>query len=115
MNFVSWTASSVSVIFPPMPMYITCAIFFAVFAVVVGKDLAVGFWGATISILTSVPVGSVVFCSFATAFLSTNVAHVTYLVLNAISMLLLYLITVVLRMRYTKVNKPPSPPQQADE
>ena len=115
MNFVGWTASSVSVVFPPVPMYITCAIAVAVFAVVVGKDLAVGFWGAALSILTAVPVGSVVVCAFATAVLSTNVAHTTYLVLNAITILFLYLITVVLRMRYTKVNKPPSPPQQADE
>lgn len=113
MNFVSWTAPSVSVIFPPVPMYITCAIAVAVYAVVVGKDFAVGFWGTVLSTLTAMPVGSVIFCSFATAVLSTNVAHMTYLVLNAITILLLYVITVVLRMRYTKVDKPPSPPRQS--
>ena len=110
-NWAEWTAPSLSMIFPPVQMYITCAIAVAIFAVVVGRGPAVGFWGAMLSIVTAVPVASVVGCSLVTALLSPSTAHATYLVLNALTVLLLYIITVVLRMRHTVVPKPPSPPQ----
>lgn len=109
-DWAAWAAPSLSVIFPPVPMYVTCAIAVAIIGVVVGKDLAVGFWGAALSIVTMLPVASVVGCSFITALSSATVAQGTYLVLNAISLLLLYVIIVVLRMHHTKVPKPPTPP-----
>lgn len=109
--WVDWAAPSLSVVFPPMQMYISCAIAVAIFAVVVGRGSAVGLWGTALSIVTMVPVLSVVGCLFATAWLSANTAHETYLVLNALTVLLLYVITVALRMRHTKVPKPPSPPR----
>lgn len=108
--WADWAAPSLSVVFPPVQMYITCAIAVAIFAVVVGRGSAVGRWGMALSIVTTVPVLSVVGSSFVTAFLSDSTAHGTYLVLNALTVLFLYVITVVLRMRHTEVPKPPSPP-----
>ena len=110
MSIIDWAAPSLSTVFPPMQMYITCAIAVAIFGVVVGKGAAVGRWGTALSVTTAAPVGSVVWCSLATALSYTGAAHMTYLVLNALTVLLLYVITVALRMRYTKVPKPPSPP-----
>ena len=109
-DWVDWAAPTLSAIFPPVPMYITCAIAVAILAAVVGKGLAVGSWGAMLTIETMVPVVSVVVCLVVTALLCANPAHKTYLALNALSIVLLYAITVVLRMQHTKVSKPPSPP-----
>lgn len=109
-DWADWAAPSLSAVFPPMQMYITCAIAVAIFAVVVGRGAAVGRWGTALSLTTMVPVASVVGCSFASALLSASAAHTTYLVLNALTVLLLYVITVAVRMRHTEVPKPPSPP-----
>ena len=109
----NWGAPSLSGIFPPVPMYITCAIAVAICAAVVGKGLAVGSWGAMLTVGTTIPVLSVVGCLVVTAILCASLAHKTYLVLNALSIVLLYAITVVLRMKHTRVSKPPSPPRGA--
>ena len=109
-DWADWAAPSLSAVFPPMQMYITRAIAVAIFAAVVGKGVAVGHWGTALSVTTAAPVGSVVWCSFATALSSTGATHTTYLVLNALTVLLLYVITVAVRMRHTEVPKPPSPP-----
>ncbi len=111
MNIGDWSATHLSVIFPPMQMYITCALAVAIFGAIVGRGPASGSWGVALSIVTALPVVSVVGCSLVTAYLhADDMARVVYLALNAITVLALYVITVALRMKHTRIPKPPSPP-----